>query len=60
MRAIPTPLTGGYTGAGGAAILGMDKRKALIAVIIGVVIADLLILGADLGILKAIHWFNGR
>ena len=58
--AVPTPLTGSWTGSGGAAILGMDKRKAVWCVIIGVVIANLIILGADLGLLKAVTWYQAR
>jgi len=50
--AIPTPLTGSWTGAGGAAILGMHKRNAIFGIIAGVIIADLIILGVDLGITR--------
>jgi uncharacterized membrane protein len=50
--AIPSPLTGAWTGSGGAAILGMHKRRALFGIIAGVIIADLIILGFDLGITK--------
>jgi uncharacterized membrane protein len=50
--AIPSPLTGAWTGSGGAAILGMHKRRAIFGIIMGVIIADLIILGVDLGITK--------
>ena len=50
--AIPSPLTGAWTGSGGAAILGMHKRRAVAGIIAGVIIADLIILLADLGITK--------
>jgi len=50
--AIPSPLTGAWTGSGGAAILGMHKRRAVACIIAGVIIADLIILLADLGITK--------
>ena len=50
--AIPSPLTGAWTGSGGAAILGMHKRNAIFGIIAGVIIADLIILGLDLGITK--------
>ena len=50
--AIPSPLTGAWTGSGGAAILGMHKRNAIFGIIAGVIIADLIILGVDLGITK--------
>ena len=50
--AIPSPLTGAWTGSGGAAVLGMHKRRAVASIVAGVIIADLIILGADLGITK--------
>jgi len=50
--AIPSPLTGAWTGSGGAAILGMHKRRAVACIVAGVIIADLMILGADVGITK--------
>jgi uncharacterized membrane protein len=50
--AIPSPLTGAWTGSGGAAILGMHKRRAVAGIIAGVIIADLIILLADLGITR--------
>jgi uncharacterized membrane protein len=50
--AIPSPLTGAWTGSGGAAILGMHKRNAIFGIIVGVIIADLIILGVDLGITR--------
>ncbi len=49
---IPTPLTGSWTGAGGAAILGMHKRNSLFGVIVGATIANLIILLLDLGIIR--------
>jgi len=50
--AIPSPLTGAWTGSGGAAILGMHKRRAVVGIVAGVIIADLIILGVDLGITR--------
>jgi uncharacterized membrane protein len=44
--AIPLPLTGAYSGALGAWILGMDMKKAFLAVSLGVAIAGGLVLGA--------------
>jgi uncharacterized membrane protein len=41
--AIPLPLTGAYTGALGAWVLGMDKRKAFLAVTAGVVTAGVVV-----------------
>jgi Predicted membrane protein len=50
--AIPTPLTGSWTGSGGAAILGMHKRNAIFGIIVGVIIANLIILAVDAGVTK--------
>ncbi len=44
--AIPLPVTGAYTGALGAWILGMDMKKAFFAISLGVAVAGVLILGA--------------
>jgi uncharacterized membrane protein len=46
---IPTPITGVWTGAGAAAVLGMDKKKAAGAIVVGAVIANLIILVAEYG-----------
>jgi uncharacterized membrane protein len=37
--AIPLPVTGAWTGTIGAWVLGLSKRKTLLAVILGVIIA---------------------
>ncbi len=50
--AIPSPVTGAWTGSGGAAILGMHKKRAILGIVIGVIIADLIILAVDLGVAK--------
>jgi uncharacterized membrane protein len=42
---IPLPVTGAYTGALGAWVLGMDMKKSFLAISLGVAIAGLLILG---------------
>ena len=52
--AIPLPGTGGWTGALIAWILGLDRRKSLIAIILGVLAAGLILLFASLGILSFI------
>jgi uncharacterized membrane protein len=44
--AIPFPLTGAYTGALGAWILGMDMKKSFLAVSLGVAVAGGLVVGA--------------
>lgn len=41
--AIPLPVTGAWTGALGAWILGMQKRKAIPVIIIGVAVAGLIV-----------------
>jgi uncharacterized membrane protein len=41
--AIPFPLTGAWTGTLGAWVLGLSKRKTLLAVIIGVVISGTIV-----------------
>jgi len=41
--AIPLPLTGAWTGALGAWILGMDKKRATLAIIGGVAIAGIVV-----------------
>jgi uncharacterized membrane protein len=41
--AIPLPMTGAWTGALGAWVLGMDKRKATLAIAGGVVVAGIIV-----------------
>lgn len=41
--AIPLPVTGAWTGTLGAWILGLDKKKTFLAVIIGVAVAGLIV-----------------
>ena len=41
--AIPLPITGAYTGTLGAWILGMDRRKTFLAVLVGVIIAGIVV-----------------
>ena len=58
--AIPFPLTGAYTGALGAWILGMERKRTWLAVAAGVVIAGVVVtLVATLGI-RAFSFFLGR
>jgi len=47
--AIPTPITGAWTGSAAAAMLGMEKKRAAGAIALGALIANLLILAADYG-----------
>lgn len=43
--AIPLPVTGAWTGALGAWILGMEKRRSILAIAGGVVVAGLVVTG---------------
>ena len=55
--AIPLPITGAYTGTLGAWILGMDRRKTILAVFAGVIIAGVVVAAVyTLGI-KALYFF---
>jgi uncharacterized membrane protein len=54
---IPLPITGAYTGTLGAWILGMDRRKTILAVFGGVIIAGIIVATVfTLGI-KALYFF---
>ncbi len=58
--AIPLPLTGAYTGALGAWILGMERKRAWLAVAGGVLIAGVVVtLVATLGV-RALSFFLGN
>jgi uncharacterized membrane protein len=55
--AIPLPITGAYTGTLGAWVLGMQRRKTLFAVAVGVLIAGIIVTTIyTLGI-KALYFF---
>ena len=55
--AIPLPITGAYTGTLGAWILGMDRRKTILAVGAGVILAGIVVSAVfTLGI-KALYFF---
>ncbi len=41
--AIPLPITGAYTGALGAWVLGLDRKKTYLAILLGVVIAAIVV-----------------
>lgn len=51
---IPLPGTGGWTGTLIAALLNMDKKKAIIAILLGVLLASLIVGSLSFGLLKAI------
>ncbi len=52
--AIPLPGTGAYTGCLAAFLLGMDRRKASLAVALGVLGAGIMVTAASVGVLKAL------
>jgi uncharacterized membrane protein len=55
--AVPLPITGAYTGTLGAWILGMDRRKTILAVCAGVILAGIVVSAVfTLGI-KALYLF---
>ena len=51
---IPLPGTGAWTGCLVASVLQMDKKKAFIATLIGVVMASIIMMFVSFGILKGI------
>lgn len=51
---IPLPGTGGWTGSLIAALINMDKKKALIAIFCGVLLAGLIVGTFSFGLLKGI------
>ncbi|MCX6748646.1 MAG: small multi-drug export protein [Candidatus Pacearchaeota archaeon] len=52
--AIPLPGTGGWTGALIAWLLGLDRRKSLLAIVLGILAAGLILLLASLGIIGVV------
>lgn len=50
--AIPLPATGAWTGAFIAWFLGLERKKSILAIALGVLIAGLIVLFATLGIIK--------
>ncbi len=53
--AVPLPLTGAYTGCLIAWILGLDRKKSIIAISTGVIVAGILVLLATLRVLSFIR-----
>ena len=51
---IPLPGTGAWTGCLSASVLEMDRKKALLATIIGVLMASIIMMLLSFGVLKAI------
>ena len=55
--AIPLPITGAYTGTLGAWILGMDRRKTILAVFVGVIIAGIIVSTVFALGIRALYFF---
>ena len=51
---IPLPGTGGWTGSLIAALINMDKKKALLAATLGVILAGIIVGSLSFGLLKGI------
>ena len=51
---IPLPGTGAWTGSGVAALLHMDKKKAFLAILLGVAIATVIMSIISYGLLGAL------
>ena len=51
---VPLPGTGAWTGSLIAAVLGMDRKKAFLAVLLGILIASVIMMLVSFGLLKAI------
>ena len=52
--AVPLPGSGAYSGSLAAFLLGMEKKKAMVAIAIGVLIAGILVSLASLGVVNLI------
>lgn len=54
---IPLPMTGAWTGALGSYLIGLDKKKTILAIILGVIIAAMIVTAVmitGIGILKSL------
>jgi uncharacterized membrane protein len=58
--AIPLPLTGAYTGAIGAWVLGMNRWKSILAIAIGVAVAGVVVAAVYLLGIQALYIFLKR
>jgi uncharacterized membrane protein len=54
---IPLPLTGAWTGTLGAWVLGVSRRRTMLAVIIGVIISGTIVTAVALGVVKCFNIF---
>jgi uncharacterized membrane protein len=55
--AVPLPVTGAWTGTLGAWVLGLSKRKTLIAVSLGVIVAGIIVTAVMLLGIQALDFF---
>jgi len=58
--AIPLPLTGAWTGTLGAWVLGLSKRKTMLAVLLGVVTSGVIVTSVVLLGVQALNLFIKR
>jgi uncharacterized membrane protein len=58
--AIPLPLTGAYTGAIGAWVLGMIRWKSILAIAVGVALAGVIVSAVYLLGIQALYFFLKR
>jgi uncharacterized membrane protein len=54
---IPFPLTGAWTGTLGAWVLGVSRKRTMLAVIIGVIISGTIVTAVVLGVVKGFNIF---
>jgi len=53
--AIPLPLTGAYTGTFISWVLGLDRKKSILAISLGVLTAGIIIYFSTLGIISFLN-----
>jgi uncharacterized membrane protein len=58
--AIPFPLTGAWTGTLGAWVLGLDKKKTMVAVILGVLVSGIIVTSVTVLGIRAFDIFIKR
>lgn len=54
---IPLPITGAWTGALGSYLIGLDKRKTIISIILGVIMAAIIVSLATISGISAFSFF---
>lgn len=55
--AIPLPATGAWTGCLISWLLGLDRKKSIFSIALGVLIAGIIVLSASLGIISLVRLF---